>query len=245
MTMQAPLVPEIRAATVLVVDDMEANRAVITRRLERLAYQVMSVESGAIALDAINVSMPDIVLLDYMMPQMNGIEVLRELRANRRTRDLPVIMVTARAEASATVEALEAGADDYVTKPIDFDVLRARIETQLVKRRNVANIRRSNEALDEKVAIRSITLANLESELKEEILRRQQLERTASQNSIREGTDRSGSGTELNELLCELECKFEILFADALAGRSANLAQMADVKSSLTKVRNMLNTNDG
>ncbi|MCX7284884.1 MAG: response regulator [Novosphingobium sp.] len=140
---------------ILVVDDMEANRAVLCRRLERFGYAVESVDSGAAALASIAQALPDMVLLDYMMPQMNGIEMLQILRRDLRTRDLPVIMVTARAESGATIEALGAGADDYVTKPIDFDVLRARIATHMDKRSSAEDLRRANAALDERVVLRS------------------------------------------------------------------------------------------
>ena len=111
---------------ILVVDDVEANRSVVCRRLERLNYSVAAAESGEVALKMIEAAAPDLVLLDFMMPNFNGIDVLREIRTNSRCSDVPVIMLTARADAQTVVASLEAGADDYVSKPIDFDVLAAR-----------------------------------------------------------------------------------------------------------------------
>ncbi|NRD89345.1 hypothetical protein C8024_07640 [Sphingopyxis sp. BSNA05] len=120
---------------ILVVDDVEANRALLCRRLGKAGFVAAAVDSGMAALQSIEESLPDIVLLDYMMPTMNGVEVLKQLRDRDATKSLPVIMVTARTEGEAVVEALSAGADDYVTKPIDFEVLCARMESQLSKNR--------------------------------------------------------------------------------------------------------------
>ncbi len=161
---------------ILVVDDVEANRSVVCRRLERLNYQVTSAESGEAALQMIEKERPDLILLDYMMPNMNGIDVLRELRTNSRCTEVPVIMLTARADAQTVVASLEAGADDYVSKPIDFDVLAARIEAQLQRRKQAANLKTANAALDERVTRRAIELSDLEEQLESEIEQRRVLQ---------------------------------------------------------------------
>lgn len=161
---------------ILVIDDVEANRSVVCRRLERLNYSVTAAESGAIALAMVENQAPDLVLLDYMMPNMNGIDVLRELRTNSRCVDVPVIMLTARADAQTVVASLEAGADDYVSKPIDFDVLAARIEAQLLRRRQAANLRQANAALDERVTRRAMELSDLEEQLEMESEQRRVLQ---------------------------------------------------------------------
>lgn len=219
--------------SVLVVDDMEPNRAMLSRRLEKLGFAVTCVESGPQALTRLRDWQPDIVLLDYMMPQMNGIEVLLELRAMSATRELPVIMVTARAESEATVEALAAGADDYVTKPIDFDVLKARIETQLGKCSDAMQLRRANAALDERITMRSMVLADLEGELKDEIRRRHDLERQlASAPSAS-----SGGAPQAAALLDDISSRFESLFEAMVAGRAANLAQMAELRGLIARAR--------
>lgn len=221
--------------TILVVDDMEANRAVLARRLEKFGYNVVCVDSGVAAMAHVAQSIPDIILLDYMMPQMSGIEVLHELRSDLATREVPVIMVTARAESEATIEALEAGADDYVTKPIDFDVLRARIETQLAKRTDACHLRRANAVLDERVTLRSMALADLESELQEEVRRRRDLEEQIAQQS-QTGSDLPT----VSRLLEDMDAKFEAIFMAVAGGKSVNLAQMAEFKSMITRARNAL-----
>ena len=216
---------------ILVVDDMEANQAVIRRRLEPYGYRIRCVESGAAALKAIAERLPDIVLLDYMMPHMNGIEVLRILRQDQTTRELPVIMVTARAESEATIEALEAGADDYVTKPIDFQVLQARIATHVSKRSNAHNLMRTNAALDERVVRRSMEIADLEDELKQQVLLRRELEAQIKLSPEKiQATGECGDLSELKTKLTNVQEKFEVLFASALSGKSVNMAQMAEVR---------------
>jgi DNA-binding response OmpR family regulator len=160
----------------LVVDDVEANRSVIRRRLERLGYSVSCADGGEAALKSIELSAPDLVLLDYMMPAMNGIDVLREIRTNSRCSDVPVIMLTARADAQTVVASLEAGADDYVSKPIDFDVLAARIEAQLTRREQAANLKSANAALDERVTRRAIEISDLEEQLEIESEQRRALQ---------------------------------------------------------------------
>ena len=161
---------------VLVVDDVEPNRSVLCRRLSKLGYSVNAAESGMSALTLIEAQCPDIMLLDYMMPGMNGIDVLRELRSNGHYADLPVIMLTARTEAGTVVAALEAGADDYVSKPIDFNVLAARIEAQLQRRKHASALRRANAALDERVTRRAMELTDLQVQLETEVARSRALQ---------------------------------------------------------------------
>lgn len=162
---------------VLVVDDVEGNRQVLCRRLEPFGYDLHQVESGEQALEFIRQRKPDLVLLDYMMPNMNGVEVLRVMRADWQIGSIPVIMVTARAESEAVVDALDAGADDYVTKPIDLEVLRARIETQLTKLRSSDQLKQANAALDERATMRVLAFDELRDELEREIRQRRQAER--------------------------------------------------------------------
>jgi serine/threonine protein kinase/ActR/RegA family two-component response regulator len=117
--------------TLLVVDDNEMNRDLLSRRLERKGFRVLTAADGMAALDAIAASPVDLVLLDVMMPGITGLDVLRAVREKHSPIDLPVIMVTAKDESADIVHAFQLGANDYVTKPIDFPVVLARVETQL------------------------------------------------------------------------------------------------------------------
>jgi len=118
-------------ATLLVVDDNPDNRAVLSRRLSTHGYGVLTASSGTEALGMVAQGGVDLVLLDVIMPDMDGLEVLRRLRGEYAMADLPVIMATSLAQSHHTVTALRLGANDYVTKPFDFWVVVARVETQL------------------------------------------------------------------------------------------------------------------
>lgn len=118
----------------LIVDDEEPNRDMLARRLARHDYDVnvaASAEEGLAALDATPF---DLLLLDIQMPGMSGIDMLRVLRRQRSPMQLPVIMVTAKSQSEDVVQALDMGANDYVTKPIDLPVTLARIRTQIARR---------------------------------------------------------------------------------------------------------------
>ncbi|MGD8376730.1 MAG: SpoIIE family protein phosphatase [Acidobacteriota bacterium] len=115
----------------LVVDDDELNRDMLSRRLERRGYAVATAADGCTALDRLEAEAYDLVVLDIMMPGMDGIEVLSRIREGRSPSELPVIMATAKDSSEEVVRALEAGANDYVTKPLDFPVVVARVQTHL------------------------------------------------------------------------------------------------------------------
>ena len=130
---------------VLVVDDNEMNRDVLSRRLKRRGYSVMDAEDGRTALELIEAENFDLVLLDIMMPGLNGFEVLEIIRATHSPSALPVIMVTAKDQSEDIAQALSLGANDYVTKPIDFRVASARIQMSLSLKRAQEALRESEE----------------------------------------------------------------------------------------------------
>jgi len=117
--------------TLLVVDDEEMNRDLLSRRLERKGYRVVVAEGGREAIDAVANEPIDLVLLDIMMPGIDGLEVLETLRRRHSQSELPIIMATAKGESEDVVHALELGANDYVVKPLDFPVVLARVQAQL------------------------------------------------------------------------------------------------------------------
>ena len=115
----------------LVVEDEAPLVTLLRYNLEKSGFRVDEAGDGGEALGRINEAMPDLVLLDWMLPTMSGIEVCRQLRRKPSTRHLPVIMLTARAEDQDTVRGLETGADDYITKPFSPEALIARIRALL------------------------------------------------------------------------------------------------------------------
>jgi class 3 adenylate cyclase len=131
----SPLEPGPASGSLLVVDDEPKNRELLARRLSKRGYDVATAADGREALHAIEAGSFDLVLLDVLMPGTSGLEVLATVRQTRSAAELPVIMATALGASQDTVEALERGANDYVTKPFDFPVLLARVATQLSLRR--------------------------------------------------------------------------------------------------------------
>ena len=136
----APLPTEPRRAEepggrILIVEDDAGNRDLLRRRLEREGHQVWEALNGMQALDQLNRGEYDLMLLDVLMPEMDGYEVLARLKQNARLRDLPVIMISAVDETRSVVRCIEMGAEDYLTKPFDPVLLRARIGASLEKKR--------------------------------------------------------------------------------------------------------------
>ena len=117
--------------TVLVVEDEAPQREVLVYNLEAEGLEVRQASTGDAALELAREESPDLILLDWMLPEVSGIEVCRRLKAGPDTRAIPVIMISARSEELDRVRGLETGADDYVTKPYSVVELMARVRTQL------------------------------------------------------------------------------------------------------------------
>jgi adenylate cyclase len=118
-------------ARILVVDDVPDNVDILQMRLEAQGYEVVTAADGLEALEKIRELMPDLVLLDVMMPRLDGIETVKRLKADASLPFIPVILVTAKADASDVVAGLESGGDDYLTKPVDHAALSARVRAML------------------------------------------------------------------------------------------------------------------
>lgn len=116
---------------ILVAEDNPDNRNLLTRRLERQGWQVVAAEDGREAVDMCRSAKPDLVLMDVAMPNMNGLEATRQLRADPATAATKIIAVTAHAMDANRIECIEAGCDDFATKPINFPELVAMIRNHM------------------------------------------------------------------------------------------------------------------
>ena len=134
-----------RTSRLLIVDDNELNRDMLARRLERKGFEVVLADGARELMQRVKEGNVDIVLLDIEMPEISGLEALKTLRETYSQIELPVIMVTAKNQSEDIVKALDLGANDYVTKPIDFAVTLARIGTQLSHKRAQEALRESEE----------------------------------------------------------------------------------------------------
>jgi len=138
-------------ARILVVDDVADNVEILRMRLESMGYEVVVAEDGEQALAVVRATLPDLILLDIMMPKIDGLEVARRLKADTGLPFIPIIMVTAKATAQDVLAGLEAGGDDYLTKPIDHGSLIVRVRAMLRIKALHDQITTLNEGLEKKV----------------------------------------------------------------------------------------------
>ena len=124
--------------TVLLVEDEPAQCELLAYNLEAEGFDVITADNGEVGLILVDENDPDLIVLDWMMPQLSGIEVCRRLKSNSKTRQIPVIMLSARAEEVDRVRGLETGADDYVVKPYSVIELMARVKAHLRRIRAAA-----------------------------------------------------------------------------------------------------------
>lgn len=132
------------SATVLIVEDEPAIQELISYNLRNTGYVALSADTAEQAIAMVNEILPDLVLVDWMLPNMSGIDFVRLLRARPRTQPIPIIMLTARADEADKISGLEVGADDYITKPFSPRELNARIKAVL--RRRIPEV--SDEVID-------------------------------------------------------------------------------------------------
>jgi class 3 adenylate cyclase len=143
----------VSAAALLVVDDNDDNRYMLTLRLSREGYEnVIAVANGRDALQKLQSQSFDLVLLDVMMPDMNGYEVLERMKVDPALRGIPVIMISAVTEIDSVIHCIELGADDYLPKPFNPTLLRARIGASLEKKRLLDDLNKLNQQLEHRVA---------------------------------------------------------------------------------------------
>ncbi|MCU0870063.1 MAG: phosphate regulon transcriptional regulator PhoB [Burkholderiales bacterium] len=122
------------AATILVVEDEPAIQELISYNLKQAGHQAMKADNAEQALNLVQNALPDLILLDWMLPGISGVEFARRLRTDKRTRQIPIIMLTARSEEQDKLTGLETGADDYITKPFSPRELNARVKAVLRRR---------------------------------------------------------------------------------------------------------------
>jgi len=150
-------------AAILVVDDNEDNRYTLTRRLNREGYKNLTMATnGREALDKLKAQPFDLALLDIMMPDMNGYEVLEQVKALPGLRDIPIIMISSLDEIESVIRCIELGAEDYLNKPFNPTLLRARVGASLEKKRLRDEVRRNMERLAQELdSARALQLAML------------------------------------------------------------------------------------
>ena len=232
---------------ILLVDDNADMRDYVRRLLESSGYAVETAVDGVAALEAARRTPPDLVLSDVMMPRLDGFGLIRALRADPAFTDRPIILLSARAGEEARVEGLDAGADDYLTKPFSTRELLARVGTNLgaarARRENAAALQALNETLEVRVRERTGELAAANRQLLKQIEEREQVESTLRQMQRLDaiGQLTSGVAHDFNNLLtvilgnADSLARAPAIAADErLARRLANMRQAADRGAALT-----------
>jgi signal transduction histidine kinase len=148
-------------ATILIVDDVPANLNVLYQALEPEGYQILAATNGATALKNAKRTLPDLILLDIVMPQMDGFETCRRLKADSATAEIPVIFITAQSATESLVEGLSLGGVDYIIKPFQHQEVRARVRTHLTIKRLRDELKGANQQIQAKNAQLEETLAAL------------------------------------------------------------------------------------
>src|SRR5512142_1910885 len=139
------------AAKILLVEDEPAIQELLAFNIKQCGYQAIQAENAEAALAQVNRELPDLILLDWMLPGVSGIDLAKRWRADARTRNIPIIMLTARTEERDKIAGLESGADDYITKPFSPRELMARIRAVLR--------RRTPEMSEETIAVGALALS--------------------------------------------------------------------------------------
>ena len=171
MTMTAPSAPH-RADQILIVDDTPANLDLLCQILEGQQYRVLAVPSGELAMRVAVEARPDLILLDVMMPEMDGYEICRRLKSSDATRDVPVIFISARDETDSLVQGFIAGGVDYITKPVRADEVLTRVGTHLKISRLARELTDKNAQLERW----SAELTETNEQLRSEMRKREQAE---------------------------------------------------------------------
>lgn len=161
-----------RWGDILIVDDTLANLEILTQFLTEAGYEVRPARNGKLALKLTQTAPPDLILLDIIMPDMDGYAVCKALKADERTRDIPVIFVSALSDAFDKVRGFGLGAVDYITKPFQYEEVLARVQTHLLLRRQQQHIQSQNDALQEK----NRNLVEVTAKLELELAERQRIE---------------------------------------------------------------------
>jgi diguanylate cyclase (GGDEF)-like protein len=209
----------LRVSKILIVDDTPHNIDVLSATLSDEHFELMAATSGARALELAARGRPDLVLLDVMMPGMDGFEVCRRLKADPATDDIPVIFVTARTDDVSLGFAV--GGSDYISKPINADEVRARVRYQLERRMLLEQLRELNHGLEEKVRERTaeLTVANrhLRQEINERRYMQDRLNYLATHDFVTRLYNRGALDAHVSELVARIqrdECEAVFLLID-------------------------------
>jgi diguanylate cyclase (GGDEF)-like protein len=170
--------------SILVVDDIADNLRILSNTLTKQGYQVRCARNGTTALMGVSKILPDLILLDIKMPDLDGYEVCQKLKQNVQTRDIPIIFLSALDDVVDKVKAFEAGGVDYITKPFQVKEVLVRVKNQLALQSARAEIFQLNQELEQRVNIRTAQLKTANLKLKQEIVERQRVQKQLIEDAL-------------------------------------------------------------
>jgi class 3 adenylate cyclase/CheY-like chemotaxis protein len=202
---------QIFSGSILIVDDNLNNLTLLKRILSRSGYKVQLATSGQLAIDSVELTQPDLILLDIMMPDMDGYEVCTRLKANDRTRGIPIIFLSALVEVADKVKAFNVGGVDYITKPFEPVEVVARVENQLRLRELELQLRDKNMMLHREIAFREQAEVEMRLLLETTKFQKEQIEELLLNILPKPIADRLQEG---QSLIADSFLDVSVLFAD-------------------------------
>ncbi|MBV6623726.1 MAG: EAL domain-containing protein [Rivularia sp. (in: Bacteria)] len=207
---------------ILIIDDTPDNLRVLSSILARVGYQVRKALNWQMALTACQTKLPDLILLDIMMPEIDGYEICQRFKANQRIADVPVIFISALDDVFDKVKAFKVGGVDYITKPFEFAEVIVRVRNQLKLRSAQVEVLNLNNQLEERVKRRTLELENALEKLQIEVRSRQELQNKLLENALRDVLTNLPNRVffinkleqALNRTKLEVDYHFAILFLD-------------------------------
>ena len=160
--------PDVQAQSILIVDDNPANLGLIADYLETYGLHVLVAQDGEDGLKKAQLAQPSLILLDVMLPGINGFETCRRLKADDRTKDIPVMIMTVLTDTEHKLKGFQVGAVDYITKPFQKEEVLARVTTHLTLRKLQKELQENNETLEQRVAERTEEIEALKNRLQAE-----------------------------------------------------------------------------
>ena len=208
--------------SILVVDDLADNLKILSRTLSKQGYQVRCAKNGSTALLGANKILPNLILLDIKMPDIDGYQVCKQLKANERTRNIPVIFLSALDDVLDKVKAFEVGGVDYISKPFQIKEVLVRVKNQIALQLAQAKISQLNQELEVRVQQRTIQLKVANQQLRQEISERRRIQQQLRHDALHDGLtglpNRSLLAERMDLAICQArsssDYKYALLFID-------------------------------
>nr|MDA8135717.1 response regulator [Desulfobacteraceae bacterium] len=173
--------PHASKSLIMIVDDEAENIAFLEELLDQFGFNLVVASNGKEALRLLQDALPDIILLDVLMPEMDGFEVCRQIKANRKTKDIPILFMTALTDPVNKVTGLELGGSDYITKPFQKEEVLTRLKTHFVMRQLQLQLQKVRQTLDDEVSFRTRELTKSNEQLKKELIEQKRMEKIFKQ----------------------------------------------------------------